>query len=187
MGIYTRTGDDGSTALFGGVRVPKHDPRVAAYGTLDELNAILGMVLAQADDELRGALAFHQAELFAYGSRLAAQDAGVKGLPTLNPGLIETMEAGMDKIDAELAPLRNFILPGGCPQAALLHLARTVCRRAEREVSAVRISHPKSARQCVTAIKYLNRLSDYLFVLARLANHRAGNADVVWAPDTDRS
>jgi cob(I)alamin adenosyltransferase len=184
MKIYTKTGDDGSTGLFGGARVPKHDARVNAYGTVDELNSVLGMVAAQEGDEaIRAMITPHQVELFNLGALMASGDMNTAKLPPLNDALIPQMEQQIDQADAELAPLRNFILPGGSKQAALLHFARTVCRRAERETSAVREHFSKLAPRLVPAIKYLNRLSDWLFTLARLANHRAGVADVPWTPN----
>lgn len=183
MKIYTKTGDDGSTGLFGGARVSKHDPRVQAYGTVDELNSVLGLAATEEGDaELRGWLSPHQVELFNLGALLAAGEAQAATLPALDTELIAAMERQIDQLDAELPPLRNFILPGGTRQAAMLHLARTVCRRAERETSAVRDSHPKLAQRIVPAIRYLNRLSDWLFMLARAANHRAGVADIPWTP-----
>ncbi|HSM59149.1 MAG TPA: cob(I)yrinic acid a,c-diamide adenosyltransferase, partial [Longimicrobiales bacterium] len=140
MKIYTRTGDAGDTSLFGGGRVPKDHARVAAYGTVDELNATIGWAMANlADGGLRGRLEQVQHDLFALGAILAtapASDArrGPRGLPELPSARVPEMEAWIDEADAELAPLRAFILPGGAPGAAALHLARTVCRRAERAV-----------------------------------------------------
>lgn len=183
MKIYTKTGDDGSTGLFGGTRVPKHDARVNAYGTVDELNSVLGLVAAEAGDALIcGMIAPHQAELFNLGAILASGDQLSPKTSALNDALVTEMERQIDQADTELAPLKNFILPGGARQAALLHLARTVCRRAERETSAVRVTFPKLAQRIVPGIKYLNRLSDWLFTMARLANHRAKVADVPWVP-----
>lgn len=183
MKIYTKTGDDGSTGLFGGARVPKHDARVAAYGTVDELNSVLGVVAAEdGDAEIRGRLQAHQVELFNLGAILASGDQLSPTTPKLDDALIATMEQQIDAADLELAPLRNFILPGGTRQAAALHLARTVCRRAERETSAVRVDFPKLSQRVVPAIKYLNRLSDWLFTMARLANHRAKVPDIPWTP-----
>jgi cob(I)alamin adenosyltransferase len=184
MKIYTQTGDDGSTGLFGGARVPKHDARVAAYGTVDELNSVLGLVAAEdGDADIRSRMQLHQVELFNLGAILASGDQLSLKTPALNEDLIFNMEEQMDAADTELAPLRNFILPGGSKQAAWLHLARTVCRRAERETSAVRADFPKLSQRLMPGIKYLNRLSDWLFTLARLANHRAKVADIPWTPN----
>lgn len=178
MKIYTRTGDDGSTGLFGGARVPKHDVRVDAYGTVDELNSILGLVAAASDDEFRMLIRPHQSELFNLGAMLAASDNAKAA--NLDAKLTTQMEAQIDAFDEELPPLSNFILPGGTETAARLHLARTVCRRAERAVSLIRTGQPKHAARIMPGLKYLNRLSDWLFTLARLANHREGVADVPW-------
>jgi cob(I)alamin adenosyltransferase len=179
MKIYTKTGDDGSTGLFGGGRVPKHDPRVEAYGTVDELNSILGLALCEdGDPAIKQALAPHQHELFNLGAVLA--DGKATGAPADNSVLLQTMEQQIDAYTAELPELRNFILPGGSKLAAWLHLARTVCRRAERAVSRIRVDQPKLAQRLHPALVYLNRLSDWLFTVARLANHRAGVADIPW-------
>lgn len=184
MKIYTKTGDDGSTGLFGGARVPKHDARVAAYGTVDELNSLIGVVAAEEGDaEIRARMQAHQVELFNLGAILASGDQLSPTTPKLDEALIATMEQQIDAADTELAPLRNFILPGGTRLAAVLHLARTVCRRAERETSAVRVSFPKLSQRLMPGIKYLNRLSDWLFTMARLANHRAKVADIPWTPN----
>jgi cob(I)alamin adenosyltransferase len=182
MKIYTRTGDGGDTALFGGGRVSKDHQRVAAYGTVDELNASVGVaVAASADADIRGKLVRIQHDLFALGAVLATvppQDdrPRPKGLPGLPEERVAEMEAWMDAAEAELAPLRAFILPGGSPGAAALHLARTVCRRAERAVVHLSTVEPVDKRIVV----YLNRLSDLLFTFARLENHRAGSPDVEW-------
>lgn len=182
MKIYTKTGDDGSTGLFGGGRVPKHDARVEAYGTVDELNSVLGLALCEEPDaELASALQSHQKELFALCAVLA--DGKASGSPKPNDKLLEGMEQQIDKFTAELAPLKNFILPGGTKLAAQLHLARTVCRRAERAVSRMRIEQPKLAPRVMPALIYLNRLSDWLFTAARLANKRADVADILWIPE----
>lgn len=182
MKIYTRTGDAGETALFGGGRVSKDHPRVAAYGTVDELNASVGVAVSAVSDEgIRARLGTIQHDLFAIGAVLATAEArddrprpkGVPGLPT--PRIAE-MEGWIDEADAELPGLRAFILPGGGPGAAALHLARTVCRRAERAVVHLATLEPVDEGVVV----YLNRLSDLLFTFARLENHRAGRADVEW-------
>lgn len=181
MKIYTKTGDTGSTGLFGGGRVPKHDARVEAYGTVDELNSILGLALCEdGDAEIKKFIEPHQAELFALGAVLA--DGKASGEVKSNDLLIQSMEQQIDRFTEELPELRNFILPGGTKLAAWLHLARTVCRRAERGVSRIREEQPKLAPRMMPALVYLNRLSDWLFTVARLANRRAGVADVPWIP-----
>ena len=181
MKIYTRTGDQGETGLFGGGRVPKDHPRVAAYGDVDELNSTIGLVRATAPtewfDEL---LAGIQRDLFSIGGHLATPDpARVQAAlakAELSEARVQAFEAEIDAADRELPPLRAFVLPAGAPKAAALHLARTVCRRAERNV--VHLSHAAPVPELF--IVYLNRLSDLLFTLARLANHRAGLGDVTW-------
>jgi cob(I)alamin adenosyltransferase len=184
MKIYTRTGDDGQTGLIGGTRVSKSDERVSAYGAVDELNALLGLCLAEEGGaDVKKLLAPLQPELFALGSHLAAQDErAALQLPTLDLAAIERMEKQIDAWEAELAPLKNFIMPGGSRLGALLHLARTVCRRAEREVVGLRASRPKDAPRFAAPVKYLNRLSDWLFVAARFENKRAGAAETPWIP-----
>lgn len=188
MKIYTRTGDEGETGLFGGGRVPKDDTRVEAYGAVDELNAMLGHAAIQMAVELQAELAAAirrvQADLFTLGAHLATPSANEGGragehIPPLPAERVEEMERWMDDAEEELPPLRVFILPGGTEAAARLHLARTVCRRAERRV----ISLARREKIDATAIRYLNRLSDLLFVLARLVNHRAGVEDVAWEPN----
>ncbi len=180
MKIYTRTGDAGRTALFGAGRVSKASARVSAYGTVDELNAALGWALTRVDDaSIAERLAVLQHDLFVLGSHLASPP--VEGrpaveLPPLPVARIHEMERWMDEAEDELPPLRAFVLPGGSEGAAALHVARTVCRRAEREVVALAEAEPVEG----DIIRYLNRLSDLLFVLARLANRRAGVGDVVW-------
>jgi cob(I)alamin adenosyltransferase len=181
MRIFTRTGDGGETALFGGGRVPKHHVRVMAFGDVDELNSALGAAIAtpptDAEHEL---LAQIQRDLFAIGGQLATPEPGrVEGALTkaaIDERRIAQMEAMMDRADAVLPPLTSFILPGGTPKAAAFHLARTVCRRAERSVVALHEHAPVAP----VILAYLNRLSDLLFTLARLANHRAGLADRAW-------
>jgi cob(I)alamin adenosyltransferase len=180
MKIYTRTGDDGTTGLFGGRRVAKSDPRIECYGTVDELNATLGMAAALAPAGLGAMLAQIQNELFVIGSHLATPQDDTRRLaqvPDLDEGAIKRLESQIDAADAELPALRNFILPGGSDAAARLHLARTVCRRAERLLVAF------SGEQAIEPliVQYLNRLSDWLFVYARWCNHKAGVADVPWA------
>ena len=179
--IYTKTGDDGTTGLFGGGRVPKDHPRVTAYGEVDELNAMVGAARATAPAELFDEMLQEiQRDLFAIGGHLATPDpekvreALTKA--TLTPERIEVFERTMDQAEAELPPLRAFVLPAGSNKAAVLHQARTVCRRAERSV--VALSRQDQVPPLI--LEYLNRLSDLLFVLARVANFRAGHGDVLW-------
>jgi cob(I)alamin adenosyltransferase len=177
--IYTRTGDTGETGLFGGGRVPKSDPRVAAYGDVDELNAAVGWAMTRiGDDALRSRLAAVQSDLFAIGGHLATPPgARSRGhLPDLPAGRPAEFEAWIDEIEGEVGALTSFILPGGSEAGAALHLARTVCRRAERAVVAVHGTEAVDERILI----YLNRLSDLLFDLARLANRRAGVAERPW-------
>ncbi|HEX6694718.1 MAG TPA: cob(I)yrinic acid a,c-diamide adenosyltransferase [Longimicrobiales bacterium] len=181
--IYTRTGDKGTTGLFGGGRVPKSDPRVAAYGEVDELNAWLGWVLkAEPDAWLHERIEQIQSDLFAIGAHLATPPARENRrqphLPPLPVDRIEAMESWMDDASADLAPLRSFILPGGTDVAAALHVGRTVCRRAERSVVALHETDFVDA----AVIMYLNRLSDLLFICARRANRLAGVEDTAWLP-----
>ena len=182
MKIYTRTGDDGSTALFGGGRVPKDHARVEAYGTVDELNALLGWAVAEiAQPEIRDRLRSIQHDLFTLGAELATPPAADgrprPSTPPLPVERIAQMEAWIDESDEELEPLRAFVLPGGTRGAAAIHVARTVCRRAER-----RIVHLASLGEVDPAVvKYLNRLSDLLFTLARVVNRRDGTGDVAWS------
>lgn len=181
MKIYTRTGDTGSTGLFGGGRVPKDHPRVAAYGDVDELNAVLGVARATPPGEFMDALLEGiQRDLFAIGGHLATPDPdkvrAALERATLGEDRVGEFERAIDAADAELPPLRAFVLPAGTPKAAALHHARTVCRRAERRV--VHLAHAEDVPPLF--ITYLNRLSDLLFALARLANHRGGPGDVTW-------
>jgi cob(I)alamin adenosyltransferase len=183
--IYTRTGDGGRTKLFGGVEVSKQDLRVDAYGTLDELNAVLGTVLAlDRDDEFGiGALGTVQEDLFAIGSRLAAarpeRELTRRTIPGLAVGRVGELEAWIDGLEEELPPLDAFILPGGCLAGAQLHVARTVCRRAERAVASLLEDDPSLS---IEVVPYINRLSDLLFTLARAVNHRAGRSETEWTP-----
>lgn len=178
MKIYTKTGDGGETGLFGGTRVSKASDRVAAYGEVDELNSVIGLArLAPIDEERDALLASVQAELFELGAELGSRPGKDAGVPRVGDAEVERLERAIDRAEEELPPLTTFILPGGSPGAAHLHLARTVCRRAERAI--VALADNDEVRPEV--IRYLNRLSDLLFVLARLANARAGVADVPWA------
>jgi cob(I)alamin adenosyltransferase len=179
--IYTRTGDEGATALFGGGRVGKDHPRVEAYGDVDELNAALGLARAiEPMPRIDAVLAPIQQDLFAIGALLATPDHDKMreqlAKARLDQGRIAELEGAIDACDEELEPLRSFILPTGTPKAAALHVARTVCRRAERRV--VALAHAEALPQVV--VSYLNRLSDLLFTLARVANRRAGAAEVTW-------
>jgi len=177
--VYTRSGDDGTTGLGGGQRVPKDSVRIAAYGTVDELNSHVGVAVAAGVGEVTGAaLAAIQNELFHLGSDLCIleDDKAKRPVPGIESRHVDALEALMDRLSEELPPLENFVLPGGCPSAAALHVARTVCRRAERLVIAL------SRKEAVGpfTIRYLNRLSDALFVMARHENRRRGVPDVLW-------
>jgi len=182
MRIYTRTGDTGETGLIGGQRVPKDDVRVEAYGTLDELNAALGLVRCYLPHEdLNALLELIQRQLFDMGAELASPPERVAQFASIGEAEVQALESAIDQLEQELEPLRQFILPGGTPAAAMLHLARTICRRAERRV--VTLSRHSTVKGPI--IQYLNRLSDLLFVMARVANHRAGVPDVPWTRGTD--
>jgi cob(I)alamin adenosyltransferase len=186
--IYTRTGDDGTTALGTGERRKKYDLRVAAYGTLDEANSVIGIArLHTADDAaLDAALSRVQNDLFDVGADLTTpgKGRGPGGARlTVTAAQVEWLEAEIDRFNAELAPLRSFILPGGSAAAAYLHLARTVCRRAERLIAELNDKPDESVTPEV--LKYVNRLSDFLFVAARHANDK-GAADVLWKPGQNR-
>lgn len=180
MKIYTKAGDAGQTGLIDGSRVSKDDLRVAAYGDVDELSATVGLVRAHSEDAaVRTLLHAIQKDLFALGAQLADPGATIgarKQKAAVTPGQIEMLERAIDERQAVLPPLQAFLLPGGAPDAAFLHLARTVCRRAERAVVALARRDPVDP----LVIPYLNRLSDLLFVLAREANHRAGEAEERW-------
>ncbi len=185
MKIYTRGGDAGQTGLFGGDRVAKDDPRVQAYGAVDELNAALGLVVALDETGIleRPALIALQEDMFAIGARLAAADperALRKGtVPELPAARITVLESWIDELTEGLPPLDAFILPGGSPLGAQLHVARTVCRRAERAIVGLVDEHPDLAG---VILPYMNRLSDLLFTLARAANHQAGVSETTWLP-----
>jgi len=173
--IYTRTGDGGETSLFGGSRVPKDHPRVEACGALDEVNSALGLLAAHLEGDLAEAVRAAQRTLLAIGAELATPEPG--GVPALAPAATASLEQLIDRWEAELEPLRTFILPGGSRPAALCHLARSLCRRAERRVVTVARAEPVNPE----VLRYLNRLSDALFVLARLLNRRAGVGEVRWS------
>jgi len=180
MKIYTKTGDAGDTSLFGGQRVPKDALRIEAYGTVDELNSMLGLALAEGpDDATRAALLDIQSQLFTLGADLATpRSVTRKEIRRIEARDSAWLEREIDRVDGRLKPLRSFILPGGSPLAARLHCARTVCRRAERVV--VRLSRNEDVGEGMTM--YLNRLSDLLFVLARHANQSSGVAEIRWKP-----
>ena len=186
--IYTRTGDDGDTALGTGERRPKFDLRVEAYGTVDETNATLGMARLHtgADANLDAMLARIQNDLFDLGADLCTPDKGEK-LAYEPLRIVQTqvdrLEKEIDELNASLAPLRSFVLPGGAPAAAALHLSRTICRRAERLM--VALSRTEGEVVSAPAMQYVNRLSDFLFVASRYANLTAGG-DVLWTPGKNR-
>jgi len=180
--IYTRGGDAGETSLGDGARVPKHAPRVAAYGTVDEANAAIGIARLHAGEEADAMLARIQNDLFDLGADLCTPEGGERGREALRiiPAQVERLEREIDAMNADLTPLDSFILPGGTPFAAALHLARTITRRAERLVAALAAADAINPE----ALKYLNRLSDHLFVLSRVANRGAG--DILWQPGINR-
>ena len=186
--IYTRTGDDGTTGLVGGERVGKDDPRIEAYGTVDELNAVLGMaaeankrhgVDPAAQAQLAALLQGIQQQLFNLGSGLATRmETRWPGQPVILADDVDALERGMDAMNEELEPLRSFVLPGGGPVASVLHLARTVCRRAER-CTLVLSRHEAIAPD---DLRYLNRLSDWLFVASRWIARKHGEPEPLWTP-----
>ncbi len=194
MKIYTKTGDAGQTGLFAGPRVSKDHARIDAYGTVDELNAVLGMVRTHCAEPTAGVeagffslldqlLASLQNELFDLGAELASPNPAETRVPRVGEAQVAALEQAIDTYDAELPPLKTFILPGGTRTAAALHVARTVCRRAERAV--VHLANLPDEHVSPLAIAYLNRLSDLLFVLARAANAAAGRDDVQWQKRAD--
>ncbi len=180
MKIYTKTGDQGSTGLIGGTRISKSAPRIAAYGDVDEVNSILGIVIAESPHEpIRKSLTEIQSTLFTIGAQLATP-AGNPGVQVVTSAQIDSLERQIDVIDEALQPLKSFILPGGGKTSAFLHLARTVCRRSERAV--VALSQMPNEKVDKWVVIYLNRLSDYLFTLSRLANQLDKIPDVPWIP-----
>jgi len=192
--IYTRTGDDGTTALGSGERRKKFDLRIAAYGTIDELNACLGIARLHTAGEptVDAMLARIQNDLFYLGADLCTPESPEGKKPGKGPGgarlaitdaQVARLEQEIDALNAELAPLRSFVLPGGTPAAAYLHLARTVCRRGERLI--VELADKSAEVVSAAAIKYINRLSDFLFVAGRFLNQK-GAADVLWVPGQNR-
>ncbi len=177
--IYTRLGDAGETALIGGRRVPKDDPRVEAYGTLDELNAALGAARAAlADQEIGAILDQRQQDLFAVSAAVAAPPGQEANVPPLTRDQVTELETLIDRFEATLPPLRRFILPGGILAGALLHVARTISRRAERRL----VTLARSEQVNPEILRYINRLSDLLFVLARTVNRRGGAVEQEWQP-----
>lgn len=179
--IYTRTGDKGETGLFGGGRVPKSDARVEAYGSVDELNSVLGWAMTVLDAAEATELRVVQSDLFTIGAQLATPEKtrGRKPIvPELPAQRVTDLEKWIDRLEDELPELRTFILPGGSASGAALHVARTVCRRAERRVVTLAAAEPIAD----VIVTYLNRLSDLLFVLARAVNHRAGSPETPWLP-----
>jgi cob(I)alamin adenosyltransferase len=185
--IYTRTGDDGTTALGSGRRVAKYDLRVECYGTLDETNAAIGLarLYTRSDQALDAMLARIQNDLFDLGAELCYPDESkdARGRLSVSDAQVERLEAEIDALNRELQPLRSFVLPGGTPAASFMHLARTISRRAERLMVALaaRPNEPVGG----SALRYINRLSDFLFVAARYANDK-GQSDVLWVPGQNR-
>ncbi|PSQ97210.1 MAG: ATP:cob(I)alamin adenosyltransferase [Bacteroidetes bacterium SW_9_63_38] len=184
--IYTRTGDDGTTSLFGGERVAKGNDRIDAYGTVDETNSIVGLARSHLSGEagaerLDPVLGDIQEELFVVGADLATPVDATPIVPRVKAHHVKRVEARIDDFDADLQPLKKFVLPGGSPAGASLHSARTVCRRAERLVVRASASTPINEKTKV----YLNRLSDLLFVLARWANKQAGMREDKWIPEDE--
>ncbi|HEX5322530.1 MAG TPA: cob(I)yrinic acid a,c-diamide adenosyltransferase [Capsulimonadaceae bacterium] len=190
MKIYTRTGDGGQTGLFGGQRVEKDSARVQAYGAIDELNAALGWAHTQVDDpQAQSVLTRIQNDLLVAGADLATPvpkagsgqvSANIATIPRIDSGKIRRLEEEIDRFEAELPELTNFILPGGSRGGAALHMARAVCRRAERHLVSLFREEPINDE----TLRYINRLSDHLFVLARLVNHRAGAQEAIWSRDS---
>lgn len=184
--IYTRTGDKGTTSLFGGERVNKSHPRIDAYGTVDETNSLIGLARAHLEDRpgaerLDPVLRRVQEELFILGADLATPDDAKPIVPRIEAAHVEQLEADIDRFSEELEPLQHFVLPGGTPGAATLHTARTTCRRAERLTVKATSLEPVNAQ----ATTYLNRLSDLLFVLARWANRQDGVREDTWSPQRE--
>lgn len=181
MKIYTKTGDKGMTGLYGGARVSKSSPRISAYGEIDELNALLGVARAETPHEqLKKSLGEIQTTLFTLGAQLASPTVDPK-IEVITAKQIDGLERQIDVITSSLAPMRHFILPGGSKTSALLHLARTVCRRAER--TAVHLVSLPGETVDHWILVYINRLSDFLFILARLANQLENIEDIPWLPE----
>ncbi len=181
MKIYTRTGDQGQTSLLGGTRVPKDHLRIEAYGTIDELNSHLGLLRDQCTDRHKALLQDVQTTLFSIGSRLASgseAEADRFHVPAVTDDQVGALEAAMDAMDKELPEMRNFILPGGHPAVSQAHICRTVCRRAERRCVSLGVHEEVPA----VLVRYLNRLSDLLFVLARSLGRELGVPEIPWRP-----
>lgn len=187
--IYTRTGDDGETGLFGGRRIPKDDHRLEAYGTIDELNSLIGLAAATVDEDLRARLQIVQSDLFDIGGELATPDLddrirrGQVVGPRVTGDDVGQLERWIDALDEEIEPLTRFILPGGTVAAGHLHVARTVCRRAERRLLTMSRAAPVSPE----IVRYLNRLSDLLFTVARVVNRRAEVDEPQWLGREERT
>ncbi len=182
MKIYTKSGDKGETGLFGGERVPKSSRRIEAYGTIDELNSFIGLVAEETKSmDIKKLLKTVQSQLFTIGSDLATpitEKTGKYDIPRVPKEFYENAEKQIDRFDAELEPLSNFILPGGCRTSAMLNICRTICRRAERKV--VKLHETEQVGENI--LIFLNRLSDLFFVLARYENKISGIPDVIWKP-----
>ena len=179
MKIYTKTGDLGETGLFAGPRIKKDDCRIEAYGTVDELNAVLGLARsAKLPSEIDELVAVIQHRLFDLGAELATPDPKSRGTQLISAAAVDELEQAIDRFEADLSPLKTFILPGGSVGAAWLHLARTVCRRAERRV--VTLANQEGTKFSPLPVVYLNRLGDFLFVVARAANRLANQPDISW-------
>ena len=186
--IYTRTGDDGTTGLGSGTRVPKHHARIGAFGTVDETNAAIGVArleLEDGDTQLDKMLERIQNDLFDLGADLCVPESGegMDGALRIVPSQVERLEAEIDELNGELEPLRSFVLPGGTRAAAALHVARTICRRAERLMVELASKEDESVGEA--ALHYINRLSDFLFVASRYVNDK-GKADRLWTPGENR-
>lgn len=179
MKIYTKKGDKGETSLFGGQRVPKNSKRINAYGTVDELNTVIGIAASYGLSEKgAGLIEVIQQHLFVLGSDLATPVSSKTRIDRIGSGEVEFLEKAIDEMEEQLQPLKHFILPGGSATGATLHFARTVCRRAERWIVECSLEEEISE----TAIQYINRMSDFLFVLARFENQSAGTSETEWIP-----
>lgn len=180
MKIYTKKGDSGSTSLFGGTRVPKSSARIEAYGTVDELNSIVGLGASyDISEQGKKWVKRVQEDLFVLGADLATPPSSNTRIDRIDEEAITYLEKAIDTMQTRLPSLKNFILPGGCPAGATFHLARTVCRRAERAT----VSCSETEEISDLTIKYLNRLSDFLFVLARFENNQSGTPEEIWKPE----
>lgn len=183
MKIYTKKGDEGDTSLFGGDRVSKSSARIEAYGSVDELNSLIGLVLSHSlSERVASNLAKVQEHLLILGADLATPSSSETRIDRIGEKEVRFLESAIDEMEEELTPLKNFILPGGAPPGATLHVARTVCRRAERATVRCRLQEDVSK----ITIRYLNRLSDFLFVAARYENKHAGISEATWRPKSSR-